>query len=326
MAPVAPVAVIPEDRSHQAHGLDGVLGRHEAERLGQPGRGIALVVGHAEAAAHEQVESLEPALPHDGEQAHVLRPDVHAVVGRKPDRGLELPREILVPVERLLLLGRDLPLALEPDLVVGVRGRTQLERQRLGDAADGDVVGVAQRSGAAHHVPLHVAAGGDGREQRVVDAGDGGLEVTLEHAVELEALPRGDAQGAVGMLVGEPLEREILLAGHGTGRDRHPDHEGVRLLQPRRFQRPPGVAVVLLVGAVELEQRDVVVAEVGALGAERLGDGAAQVPPAALGDLDLGFRFSGHRGRQAFLTRDGPVRTWSPHSVFSVPAQRPLRE
>ena len=90
-----------------------------------------------------------------------------------------------------------------------------------------------------------------------------GLEVALEHAVKLEALPGRDAQRAVGVLVGEPLEREVLLAGHGAGRDRDPDHEAVRLLEPRRLERAPGVAVVLLIGPVELEQRDVVVAEVG---------------------------------------------------------------
>ena len=55
--PVAPVAVVAEDRGHEAHGLDAVLGRHEAERLGQAGGGVALVVGHAEAAADQQVEA-----------------------------------------------------------------------------------------------------------------------------------------------------------------------------------------------------------------------------------------------------------------------------
>ena len=92
-----------------------------------------------------------------------------------------------------------------------------------------------------------------------IDAGDGGLEVALEHAVELEALAGGDAEGAVGVLVGDPLEREVLLAGDRAGGDRDPHHEAVRLLQAGGLERAAGVAVVLLVGAVELEQRDVVV-------------------------------------------------------------------
>ena len=66
----------------------------------------------------------------------------------------------------------------------------------------------------------------------LVDAGDGGLEVALEHAVELEALPGGDPQRAVAVLVGQSLEREVLLGGDGAGRDRDAHHEAVRLLQP----------------------------------------------------------------------------------------------
>ena len=52
-----------------------------------------------------------------------------------------------------------------------------------------------------------------------------GLEVALEHAVELESLAGGDPERAVGVLVGEPLEREILLAGDRARRDGDPDHE-----------------------------------------------------------------------------------------------------
>ena len=97
MAPVAPVAVVAEDGGHDAHRLDPVLGRDEAERLGQPRGGVALVVGHAEPAAHQQVEAGDPAVPHDREQADVLGPDVHAVVGGEADGRLELPGQIAVP-------------------------------------------------------------------------------------------------------------------------------------------------------------------------------------------------------------------------------------
>ena len=187
------------------------------------------------------------------------------------------------------------------------------------------MVGVAERRGAAHDVALHVAAGGDGGEQRLVDAGDGGLEVALEHAVELEALAGGHPEGAVGVVVGEPLEPEVLLGRDGAGRDRDPHHEGVGLLEPGGLERPPGVAVVLLVGAVELEQMGIVLAEVRPLRRQRLGDGAAQVPPAALGDFDFGFRLSGHRWAHTFLASCPVSAKCNPHSDLSVPGQRPLR-
>ena len=326
VTPVAPVPVIAEDGGDEAHRLDAVLGGDEAERLGQARGGVALVVGHAEPAAHQQVEARQAAVGHDGEESHVLGPDVHAVVGREADRGLELPGQVAVLVERLLLLGRDLLLAVEPDLVIRVRGRPELERERLGHASHGGVVGVAQRGGAAHDVPLDVAAGGDRGEERLVDPGDGGLEITLQHAVELEALPGRHPQGAVAVLVGDPLQAEVLLAADGAGGDGHPDHEAVGLLEPSRLPPASGVPVVLLVRPVELEQRGVVVAEVRQVGRQRLGDRAPQVTPVALGGLDLGFRFSGHRSHHAFLASCRLPSMWRPHSVLSVPTHRPLRE
>ena len=96
--------------------------------------------------------------------------------------------------------------------------RHELQRERLGHRAHHGMVRVAQRRRAAHHVALDVAAGGDGGEQRLIDAGDGGLELALDHAVELEALAGRDPQRAVAVRVGDPLEREVLLAGDLAGR------------------------------------------------------------------------------------------------------------
>ena len=52
--------MVAEDAGDDADGLGAVLGRDEAERLCQPCGGIALVVGHAEPAADEQVEPAQP--------------------------------------------------------------------------------------------------------------------------------------------------------------------------------------------------------------------------------------------------------------------------
>ena len=288
MPPVGAVAVVAEDRGHDPDRLDRVLRRHEPERLRQPGGGVGLVVGHAQTAAHQQVEPGDRAAARDRHEAHVLRPDVHAVVGRQRDAGLELPREVDVAVERLLLLGGHLLLAVEPDLVVGLRRGPK----PLGDAARGgahrQVRLVVHRRGAAHHVAVDVAAGSEGGHQAVVDLGDGRLQPALQHPVELEALPGGDAEGAVGPAVGDFLEREVLVRVERARRQRHAHHERVRLLSAL-VPALACVTVILLIGAVELEQGDVVAFEVAAAAQELLRDGAAEMTSFALGGFDFGL-------------------------------------
>ncbi len=95
------------------------------------------------------------------------------------------------------------------------------------------------------------------------------------------------------MLVGDPLEAEILVGSDRAGGNGHPHHEGVGLLRSRSLAASPLVSRVLLVGPVELEQLDIVVLEVGRIGCERLRDAATEVPAVALGDFDFGFGFGG---------------------------------
>ena len=65
-----------------------------------------------------------------------------------------------------------------------------------------------------------------------------GLEVALEHAVELEALPGGDPEGAVGVLVGDLLRAPRYCSPvTAPAGNRHPHHERVGLLLPGRLAR-----------------------------------------------------------------------------------------
>ena len=88
---------------------------------------------------------------------------------------------------------------------------------------------VVMRRRAGHDVALHVAAGPERGQQAGVDAGDGLLEIRLEDAVELNALPRGEAQGAVGVLPGQLVHGQILLRRHPAAGDLAADHEHVML-------------------------------------------------------------------------------------------------
>ena len=59
--------------------------------------------------------------------------------------------------------------------------------------------GVLDRSGGAHGVADHVAAGSHGGEAAVADVVNHFLQAALEHAVELNALAVGEAEVAHGL-------------------------------------------------------------------------------------------------------------------------------
>ncbi len=150
--------------------------------------------------------------------------------------------------------------------------------------------GVAPRGGGGDDVAHHVAAGGQRGEERAVHLGDRRAELsTLDH-VELHALPGGEAERAISMRLGERVEGQPLRRGEAPSGRADAHHEGPVLILAGLLAGGRGVAVELLVGAVELEQR------VGGLrqaatrlgGVELLGERAAQAAAAALDMLGCG--------------------------------------
>jgi hypothetical protein len=78
------------------------------------------------------------------------------------------------------------------------------------------------------------------------------LEPALDDAVELEGLPRGEPERAVGVLARQPVHGEPLRRrAHATGYP-HADHEAVGRLEALLLPLVAQVPVVLLVDAVEL--------------------------------------------------------------------------
>ena len=57
------------------------------------------------------------------------------------------------------------------------------------------------------------------------------LQVRLDDAVELERLPRRQAQRVVGVGAGDGVERQPLLGRRDAARQAHADHEAVGLLE-----------------------------------------------------------------------------------------------
>ena len=139
-------------------------------------------------------------------------------------------------------------------------------------------------------------------------AGDRRLQVRLQHAVELEALPRGDAQRAVGVLA------RRCRPSRGTG-PRSASRPGAcsRIMNMYALPTPAfdavlaGVAVFLLVAAVELDEalvrrRSGVDGRVG----ELLGERPAEEPALDLVPLDRRqLRFVGSRKTSSRSCRIG---------------------
>ena len=110
------------------------------------------------------------------------------------------------------------------------------------------------RVGVAHHVAVHITAGGEGVEESLIDLGDGSLEIALNHPVELERLAGRQLNRSVGVLLGNAVHVEPLLRSRNTTGHTHADHERVGGFQLLFAAFPANVAIVLLVDSVELRE------------------------------------------------------------------------
>ena len=264
---VAVVALHEHDFLGDVHGLgDGAV----TEEVGDTGEGFGLVVRHAEATADGDVEAGEflAGGVGDGDEAEVVRVNVHVVARRDGDDGLEFAREIGGTVERLglgLATGNE-RVAADPDFVVGASARGEVvadgfrNGERLG--VEGGLLGI----GVAHNIAVHVAAGREGVEEGAVDGVDGRPEVALEDAVKLEGLARGELERAVGVGIGEGVEGDPLRRRADAAGDADARHEAEGFFFAFLAALVAQVAVVLAVDAVEFR-------EVAAV----LGDGAGGV-------------------------------------------------
>ena len=285
-AAVGAAAMVALNLDHGFDDREQAVGWNEAQGCREPRVGVGAVVGHAEAAADGDVVADQGIAFPAGDEGEVLGQDVDRVVVGEGDADLEFAGEIDRTVEGLLLVEAGDRLLVEEDLVVGAAPGEQLGRKHAGVGAKAGVALVLDRSGRGHQVADDVAAGAQRREQRLVDAGDRWLELALEDAVILDALAGRDPQGVVGKLTGDGVEREVLGCRQRAARDADARHELVFLFQLGLLALGRGVAVELLVAAVELEQLVGALADRDAAGGEFVGKGAAQATAFALEGLD----------------------------------------
>ena len=173
--------------------------------------------------------------------------------------------------------------------MIGSRARVELLHQLAGQRVHLLVDRIAVvRAGRAHDVALHVAAGGQRGKLHFVDPPDGLLEILFQDAVELQALPGGDAQRGVADFVAEIELGQQLVAGDPAAGDGGADHEAVELGLGRAIDAGFGaaLAVVLLIRAVMLEKLGAVFADEVVAVAQLFGDRAAKIVALRLGDFN----------------------------------------
>ena len=93
--------------------------------------------------------------------------------------------------------------------------------------------------------------------------------------MKLNALPGREAQGAVAVLVRDGIDGEILSRGHASAGNLAADHEHEVLADALLLAVLAGVAVFLLIAAVELEELLVVLTEMIIVPSQLSADAAA---------------------------------------------------
>ena len=106
--------------------------------------------------------------------------------------------------------------------------------------------------------------------------------------MKLNPLPAGEAKRAVGILARQVVHGQVLGGGQLAAGDLAADHEHVMLADASFGAVLAGVAVFLLITAVELDQVLVAVVEVVGVADQSQGDGPAQVLAGLLGSLRAG--------------------------------------
>ena len=149
----------------------------------------------------------------------------------------------------------------------------------------------------AHHVAIHITAGGDGVHRGLIDLFDRALEVALDDAVKLEGLTRGELDRAVGKLRRHAVGFKPLLRSGNTARHADADHERVGLVELVLAAVGAQVAIVLLISAVEFQQLLIILRHRSSRHIRKpFGNRATEVIAARLDVLVRGkFFFFGHK-------------------------------
>ena len=252
------VGAITEVALHQHdffRNIDYLIGPAETDDIGDARIGRFVAVGRTHAAADSHIISDQLARFDDGNEGKAVCINVDVVGWRHSHRDLELTRQVGFAVDRLeILFGRFDLFAVEPDLVISTGLWREMRRNILGDLQRLRVnlgeIGIR----VAHHIAVHVAARSDRVHRHLINLGDGTLQIALDDAVKLKGLTRGQLDSSVRELGSEAVGLQPLLRSGNSTRHADTDHEGISLLQLVLATVRAEIAIILLIGSVELEE------------------------------------------------------------------------
>ena len=178
---VGAVAEVALHRDDLFGDLDGLWHGAEAQQVGEAREGLDLIVRHAHPAANGEVEANELARGADnGDVSQILGEKVDVVARGHGDGDLEFSRQVGFPVNGLVLgFAAADELIADPEFVVGMGAGEEVLADGASDLVDLAVQRRLLGVGVAHDISIHVTAGGDRIEQRMVDAVNGAPEVSF---------------------------------------------------------------------------------------------------------------------------------------------------
>src|SRR5690606_2218249 len=115
-----------------------------------------------------------------------------------------------------------------------------------------------RRVGAADDTAAVVSAGGDGIQAERTNGLHEGLQLPFAYAVKLNGLARGDAQAALGILLGNAIEPQPLRGAEQAARNTQAHHELINPLQLAALAISAQIAVILLIDTMEFHQQWIV--------------------------------------------------------------------
>ena len=178
--PIRAIAVITLcDNNGLSNGID-LVGCDKAKDICKPGKCFDVAMVHAKSTTRGDVVSHQLIVLNDGNEAKILREDIHIVGWRYRKARLEFARQIGRPVDwfgfRLASCDEFL---VEPNFMISVSLREREFTPRPGVVVNPPKDGVTLRIRRSHHIAVHVAAGRDGVQQDLVHALNERLYVPL---------------------------------------------------------------------------------------------------------------------------------------------------
>ena len=252
---VGAAAEIALDLDNHLGNFGDLLGCTEADDVGNARECLLGAVGHAHATTDSDIVTDQLVFFDNGDEREAVRVNVDIVRRRHSDGDFEFAGQVGLAVDGLdFLLGGFDFFAIQPDFVISAGARSEVIGDVLCCLQRGGMDVGEMRVGIAHHIAIHVTAGGDRVHGGLIDFLDGAFQVRLDHAVELKGLAGGELEIVVAVFFAKSIGGEPLSRGGNTTRHADADHEGISFFQAVLAAIGTEIAIVLHIGTVEFDE------------------------------------------------------------------------